>query len=115
MRPVIFLRLCRFRGAGWDELSKRGGKRNSKRDGRQGSKRGGKRNSKRDGRQGSKRDGRRGSKRDAYIQNYQHIAEKKQKGWNLRQGVLHTNQYVCFYAMIIWRAYVFGVQNVLEK
>ncbi len=91
MRPVIFLRLCRFRGAGWDELSKRGGKRNSK------------------------RDGRRGSKRGAYIQNYQHIAEKKQKGWNLRQGVLHTNQYVCFYAMIIWRAYVFGVQNVLEK
>lgn len=83
MRPVIFLRLCRFRGAGWDELSKRGGKRNSK--------------------------------RGAYIQNYQHIAEKKQKGWNLRQGVLHTNQYVCFYAMIIWRAYVFGVQNVLEK
>ena len=91
MRPVIFLRLCRFREAGWNELSKRGGKRNSK------------------------RDGRRGSKRDAYIQNYQHIAEKKQKGWNLRQGVLHTNQYVCFYAMIIWRAYVFGVQNVLEK
>ncbi|OLA66110.1 MAG: hypothetical protein BHW56_02900 [Acetobacter sp. 46_36] len=91
LRPVIFLRLCRFRGAGWDELSKRGGKRNSK------------------------RDGRRGSKRGAYIQNYQHIAEKKQKGWNLRQGVLHTNQYVCFYAMIIWRAYVFGVQNVLEK
>ena len=91
LRPVIFLRLCRFRGAGWDELSKRGGKRNSK------------------------RDGRRGSKRGAYIQNYQHIAEKKQKGWNLRQGVLHTNQYVCFYAMIIWRAYVFGGQNVLEK
>ena len=91
LRPVIFLRLCRFRGAGWDELSKRGGKRNSK------------------------RDGRRGSKLGAYIQNYQHIAEKKQKGWNLRQGVLHTNQYVCFYAMIIWRAYVFGVQNVLEK
>lgn len=91
LRPVIFLRLCRFRGAGWDELSKRGGKRNSK------------------------RDGRRGSKRGAYIQNYQLIAEKKQKGWNLRQGVLHTNQYVCFYAMIIWRAYVFGVQNVLEK
>ena len=98
LRPVIFLWLCLFRG-GWDELSKRGGKRNSKR--------GGKRNSKRDGRQGSKR--------GAYIQNYQHIAEKKQKGWNLRQGVLHTNQYVCFYAMIIWRAYVFGVQNVLEK
>ena len=90
MRPDFYLRLCRFRG-GWDELSKRGGKRNSK------------------------RDGRRGSKRGAYIQNYQHIAEKKQKGWNLRQGVLHTNQYVCFYAMIIWRAYVFGVQNVLEK
>ena len=83
LHPVIFLRLCRFRGAGWDELSKRGG--------------------------------RQGSKRGAYIQNYQHIAEKKQKGWNLRQGVLHTNQYVCFYAMIIWRAYVFGVQNVLEK
>lgn len=98
LRSVIFLRLCRFR-RGWDELSKRDGKRNSKRDGRQ----------------GSKRDGRRGSKRGAYIQNYQHIAEKKQKGWNLRQGVLHTNQYVCFYAMIIWRAYVFGVQNVLEK
>lgn len=91
LRPVIFLRLCRFREAGWNELSKRGGKRNSK------------------------RDGRRGSKLGAYIQNYQHIAEKKQKGWNLRQGVLHTNQYVCFYAMIIWRAYVFGVQNVLEK
>lgn len=91
LRPVIFLRLCRFREAGWNELSKRGGKRNSKRDGRWGSKLG------------------------AYIQNYQHIAEKKQKGWNLRQGVLHTNQYVCFYAMIIWRAYVFGVQNVLEK
>ena len=91
LRPVIFLRLCRFRGAGWDELSKRGGKRNSK------------------------RDGRRGSKRGAYIQNYQHIAEKKQKGWNLRQGVLHTNQYGCFYAMINWRAYCFGVQNVLEK
>ena len=107
MRPVIFLRLCRFREAGWNELSKRGGKRNSKRDGRRGSKQGGKRN--------SKRDGRRGSKLGAYIQNYQHIAEKKQKGWNLRQGVLHTNQYVCFYAMIIWRAYVFGVQNVLEK
>ena len=99
MRPVIFLRLCRFREAGWNELSKQGGKRNSKRDGRR----------------GSKRDGRWGSKLGAYIQNYQHIAEKKQKGWNLRQGVLHTNQYVCFYAMIIWRAYVFGVQNVLEK
>lgn len=90
LRPVIFYGYAGL-GAGWDELSKRGGKRNSK------------------------RDGRRGSKRGAYIQNYQHIAEKKQKGWNLRQGVLHTNQYVCFYAMIIWRAYVFGVQNVLEK
>lgn len=51
----------------------------------------------------------------AYIQNYQHVAEKKQKGWNLRQGMLHTNQYVFFYAIIIWRAYVFGVQNVLEE
>lgn len=90
MRPVIFYGYAGL-GAGRNELSKRGGKRNSK------------------------RDGRRGSKRGAYIQNYQHIAEKKQKGWNLRQGVLHTNQYVCFYAMIIWRAYVFGVQNVLEK
>lgn len=49
-----------------------------------------------------------------YIQNYQHVAEKKQKGWNLRQGMLHTNQYV-FYAIIIWRVYVFGVQNVLEE
>lgn len=62
LRPVIFYGYAGL-GAGWDELSKRGGKRNSKRDGRQ----------------GSKRDGRRGSKRGAYIQNYQHIAEKSKK------------------------------------
>lgn len=54
MRPVIFYGYAGL-GAGWDELSKRGGKRNSK------------------------RDGRRGSKRGAYIQNYQHIAEKSKK------------------------------------